>query len=397
MTYLKTLRLSLRESLACLLTVLLCVAGLLLLGVPSHAQLPRKVFIIAGQSNAEGRGKAIQLAPVPVWAQTAANGWTGAPQVSSDAPNAGYPHPSITTAPCLWAYSNGGTVGSIPTQWTPYALSKLNSSGAVVDSDQYGPELSFIYRYMANHPGVSVAVVKCVLGGSAITDWLPDPSRPQNMATILSLMLDQAKQRLDASGETWEWAGMLWMQGESAAATAYPYLNPGLEPQYSTQLRQFLAGVRAQTRPNLPVVIGRIGNQMLADPVVDSFVVAGSVYQTRENVIGAINYRRALQVQVGSEANNGWTDTDNLPVNTADAPAYRYHFTGPGYLAMGERMYLTYSQIIGETPAPPPAPGRVDVSFAGILDPTKTATITVNGVAITVKPGDIITVNVVGK
>lgn len=356
-----------------------------------------KVFIIAGQSNADGRGKTIQLSPVPIWAQNTANGWTGAPQVSSDPPYMAYPRPSLTNAAMLWNRNNTGLVSGIYNEWLPYLLSQ-RYNGAITDMGEYGPELSFLMNYQRTHPEYRVAAIKCVLGGSSITDWLPDPSRPQNMYAILSTMIAQAKTRLGLSALQYEFAGLLWMQGESGAATVYPYLNPTQEPQYSTQLRYFLQLVRNQTRQDMPVVIGRIGNQMLSDAVVNSFVIPNSAVTTRDAVLGAIYYRRALQVEVGKDPNNTWVDTDNLPVLQDNAnPAYWYHYVGPGYLAMGERFFRAYSMLIGETPKDPPPPPVVEVNFGNLLQPMKTAVITINGVILDMKPGDIIRINIIDK
>jgi hypothetical protein len=232
-------------------------------------------------------------------------------------------------------------------------------SGTIGEVSSYGPELSFLRKWQDAHPGEQLAYVKCVLGGSSITEWLPGT----NMWNILKATLDQAKGRLAGAGLTPEWSGLCWMQGENGATGVWTYLNPPPGNEYKDQLRAFLAAVRAETSPQMIAVIGRIGNHMLADNIIDPLV--GSGINTKENILGAANNRRAQQVLVGGDSGNCWADTDNLPVLQSGSPAFWYHHTGPGYLAMGERFYAAFA---GASPPPPP-PSPLAVQFNGTVKP----------------------------
>jgi len=308
-----------------------------------------KVFLIAGQSNAGGTGVRIQLAPVPSWAQTPANGWTGAPTASSDAPGVQYPRPTLANFPMLYNSNNTGLMSGVVDAWGRYEGERPTGSGYAEESS-YGPEVAFLWKYREAHPGQRLAAVKCVLGGSGIGEWMPPPAT-SSLWPILVAMIDQAKARLEAAGDTVEWAGLLWMQGENGASGTWAYLHPTAGQQYSDQLRTFLAAVRARTSPGMPVLIGRIGNHMLADNIIGT---ASSGENTPENRRGATNHRRAQQALVAAEPGNALVDTDGLPVQQTGDPQWWYHHTGAGYLAMGERFYAAFAGA----PPPSPAPRR---------------------------------------
>lgn len=305
-----------------------------------------KVFIFAGQSNMQGFGVCIQLNPVPSWAQVPAAGWTGAPTVSSDS-GIQYQHPTLANSPSKYNENSTGLMAGVYDAWGSYdGESPKYSSGAISEIGSYGPELSFLAKYRADHPGEQIAVIKVVLGGSSIVEWLPG----SNMWNILKAHIDQAKGRFAGAGVTSEWAGFIWMQGESGAGSVWPYLYPTAGQEYKDQLRAFLVAVRGETSTQMPVAIGRIGNHMLAANIIGT---TNNGIDTPANRIAAIENRRAQQVLVGGDPGNVWFDTDNLPVLQNGDPAYWYHHTGPGYLAMGERAYYAFS---GATPPPPPAP-----------------------------------------
>lgn len=332
-----------------------------------------KVFIFAGQSNAQGYGNRAQLAPVPGWAQNPQNGWEGHPTRSADT-DVEYPHPTLANAPSRYNSNNTGLMSGVIDGWGPYDGARPTTPTTYSEEGSYGPELAFLAKYRAEHLEDELAVVKCVLGGSSLAEWLPPSS---TMWPILSAHLTQAAARLDAEEVAWEWAGFVWMQGESGCSTVWPYLN---DPQlYSTQLWTFLAAVRDLTEPALPVVIGRIGSHMLAEAVIGT---QSSGIDTPANRTAATEHRRSQQVLVGGDTGNVWADTDDLPVLESGSPAYWYHHTGAGYLAMGERFYAAWQQAVGETPPPAPTPLQTIVKEAGVVNSGLTASVTLNGVAV---------------
>lgn len=295
-----------------------------------------KVFIFAGQSNAGGFGNSDHLNPRPAWLP-------GPVDASSDT-GAAYDRPTAASFPALYNSNNTGLFAGVFDAWGPYLhCGPKYPSGSIMEEGGYGPELAFLWKYRQDHPGEQIAVLKVTLGGSSIGEWLS----PSNMGGVLDLHIDQAKSRFAAAGLTPEWAGMFWMQGENGCSNLW--IPDG---QYAADVRALLAYVRARTSPALPAIIGRVGSHMMTDAVLAG--LGGAVGQQGRDTV---NRRRAEQVAVGQDANNCWLDTDNLPVLQQGDPAWWYHHTGPGYLAMGERAYAAFS--VGSPPPPPPPPPTV--------------------------------------
>ena len=365
----------------------------------AFAQQPVKVFIFAGQSNAGGRGIRLQLAPVPAWGQTAANGWEGHPTRSSDT-GIEYSHPTSANSPSLYNSTGAGLLELVADGWgeydgfSPWKTWAWGSSGFVLNPDgshvinsgvgedsNFGPEVSFMARYRSDHPDQSIAVIKVTLGGSSIGDWLSG-----SMTPVWQAVIAQATARLQSAGRTPDWAGLIWMQGENGAWGVY---DPD---SFAVQTRAFFADVRARTSPSLPIVIGRVGNHLGADVVVLPMTrPAMDIWHpavTADDLRAGLTYRRGLQVQMGSDPGNTWFDTDNLPV--PDEGAYSYHHTGAGYLAMGERAYTAWAALVNivADPPPPPPPPPPPASAPTVVDLTLVApwTVRVNGVIVSGAP-----------
>jgi hypothetical protein len=347
----------------------------------------RRVFLFAGQSNAQGYGARIQLAPVPGWAQTAANGWEGHPTQSSDTGIA-YPRPTLANAPSKYLENNAGTTGVVD-GWGPFDGCNPSFGYHAGESSSYGPELSFLQKYRAAFPSDAIGALKVVAGGTSIEDWLTGTP-----GAVLATQIDQAKARLDAAEPGgWQWAGLVWMQGENGPSV-YQSVHPTPGAEYKDKLRQFLAGVRARTRPDLPVVVGRVGSHMMADPIIDSQYAADPAY-TKDQYRGVVLYTRDQQAQVVADAHTALADTDGLPVlqEPAGNPQWWYHHTGAGYLAMGERFFAAWQVAAGVVAPPPPAPLRIVITGAVTYDGT--GTVTKNGSPVG-GPGDTIAITTGG-
>jgi hypothetical protein len=339
-----------KEALPCLAAAAAALAVQMLVPAVGRSQQPIQVFIFAGQSNAGGQGIPTQLDPVPAWAKNAASGWTGAPTASSDS-GIRYEHPTLANAPMLYNATVGGTIvdmwcqyeGSVPAVAWP----SQQPTGSCVEQSFYGPELSFLARYRQDHPGVRLAAIKVGLGGTGLNEWMPGGSPYAALKTMIS----EAALRLKLAGLAYQWAGLIWMQGENGASGTYALVDPDPKRSYSYQLRQFLALVRGMTDAKMPVIIGRISNSMEAANIIDPLAAGGQCrpfstkYTPYEACVAATELRRSQQVLVGGDAGNVWWDNDNLPVNRTGPPEHWYHFTGAGYLAMGERAYAAFSHL----------------------------------------------------
>lgn len=314
-----------------------------------------KVFIHAGQSNAMGYARRIQLAPVPSWAQTEAHGWEGHPTRSSDTGRQ-YQRPTAANFPCRYVEYFGRPVADA---WGRY-LGQTPLESGMAERGEYGVELAFHWRYKEEHPGDEIAVIKIALGGTSIDDWLPARSglAPNDgaMWQLLAQEIGRAKRRLAAERVEYEWAGMTWMQGENGCSTVWYYLNTPYV--FRDKTRAFFAAVRAATAADLPIALGRIGDQMLAPAVIG---YGSNGINTPENRIAATNWRRGLQVEMGGDPRCAWWDEDMLPVARSGDPAYWYHHAPAGVLAQGERAYAAWQLAARERmPASSRFPARGD-------------------------------------
>ena len=177
-----------------------------------------KVFFAAGQSNMVGTGTRDYLA--------------------SSAPEYLVPPPNVK-------YFNTIANGT----WT--------ALGPVWGQFAYGPELSFGYALAAAMPGEHLAIIKHAVGGTSLEiEWDPTPE-PSEDNYMWRGMMDRSRlalQQLTDAGDTYEFAGMIWMQGENdagwlAAASAY-----------EDNLRQFITTMRQDVthQPDLRFIMGQI-------------------------------------------------------------------------------------------------------------------------------------------
>ena len=84
--------------------------------------------------------------------------------------------------------------------WTGSRWEGLQSQTHV---GQIGPEYSFAVRWLADHPGQSVGIVKYACGGSYVQEWTPEKPFANR---LLSAFLRSGSPNIQ---------GFFWMQGES--------------------------------------------------------------------------------------------------------------------------------------------------------------------------------------
>lgn len=350
----------------------------------------RTVFIFSGQSNMSAYSQSIILknsgtvntgfggSPttpdfVPGYAKTAANEWSGASPASIDT-NIQYTYPGLATHPCL--YNQAVNITTYYDAWGAYVGSTPDpSTGVVADSSGYGLEMTFLAKHLVAYPSIPLAALKNSMGGSSLGEWCPAHTGANATGTdgylwtSLSVMLSQATARLNASGQAWRWGGFIWMQGESGAHSG----NPD-DSAYLSGCRAFFAAVRALTRSDLPVIVGRIGDNWgwtasgsgdttLANPYLRSYGVpyaaidysitssALTVTQPlRDSYVTSAAARRATQVTLGGDSNCNWFNNDGYPCRppylpgceSANNDSTGYHWGSPGNLAAGERAFSAF-------------------------------------------------------
>lgn len=212
---------------------LLCTALLVLPG-PARATA-WDVYLLVGQSNMDGRGKAAELSDEQRAPLEGAQIFYRNPPTSSE-----------TWKPLAPGYSVApGYKGTLP-------------------SLTFGPEIGFVRSMMKVRPGDHLALIKGSKGGSSLSkDWNPGlKGQPETQGLCYRNFLETvelAKKTL-AAGDTYDLRGVLWHQGESDAGSSAEL--------YQQLLTTFIARLREDLgQPTLPFVIGEVFDNGKRDSV----------------------------------------------------------------------------------------------------------------------------------
>lgn len=187
------------------------------------------VYILAGQSNMDGRGKVDGL-----------EGRLAAPQTGSLIYYANPADPSRageTTVRSGWQTLSPG-----------YSIAPGTTRDDPLPNPTFGPEISFVQTLaQANPDGNPVAVVKVTRGGTNLrSDWSPTGFMYQSLVSEL----DAALNALANDGHSGTVRGMLWHQGES---------DSNRVAQYQNEFESLVLNIRTTVKdPELPVVIGEL-------------------------------------------------------------------------------------------------------------------------------------------
>jgi iduronate 2-sulfatase len=254
------------------LFLLACLA--VLLGAAPKAA-PMKVYILAGQSNMDGRGKKSDLVgDLARWAK---------------------PQPDV-----LIAYSNsdrrgpfttGGFVPLEPGFSVPPGTKEMKLPGAT-----FGPEVSFGRAIADANPDARVVLIKFSEGGTSLHgDWMPDAKN-----SLYPQFLTFVHKSLKSLGDDAKIEAMIWHQGESDASLK--------ESEYQKLLTAFIAQVRKDlSSPDLPFVIGevydngkrdrvRAGERATAAMVPNVFFAPADNLKTSD---GGTHFDTASQIEMG--------------------------------------------------------------------------------------------------
>jgi len=194
--------------------MLLCSSG-------CAADTKTKVFLCAGQSNMVGGMKGSDL--IGEYAKAPANA-------------------------VLW--SNILAVPGLPNS------SWINLPDKGSDNERLGPEISFAHKLAKAFPNDRIAIVKVAFGGMSLADqWKPGSGNVYRRFIVTS---KGAVKSLKSSGDPYEVAGMIWMQGESDAE------DRASAEAYEANLNELIRLVREELEaPALPVVIARTSDELL--------------------------------------------------------------------------------------------------------------------------------------
>ncbi len=119
------------------------------------------------------------------------------------------------------------------------------------DSAGVGPAEEFVRRYTADHPGETVGIVPCGVGGSSLATWYSHGTGK------VGANYRNAIRRAKAAAKNGEFIAVLWHQGESDASQ---YDAKTLGECYPGEFSSMIADLRKELgNEKLPVIIGEIG------------------------------------------------------------------------------------------------------------------------------------------
>ena len=272
------------------LLALLLLASLVALKAqtPASSAKPEhyEVFLLAGQSNMDGRAEVKELTgDLEPWTKPQSNVWI--------AFRAGGLHRALTLSdgpqPLCPGYS-----GTWPTNTVPPTMKHPFGT--------FGPEVSFGATMAQALPGRKILLIKSAEGGTnLLNDWAPNAKGMLYEQFIT--FAQQTLKELQDQGSTYTLRGMIWHQGESDA---------NLQPdQYQERLTAFIGHVRSDMQSkDLPFVIGEIYDNG----------------KKQEDVI-----RAAQKATAESVPNAGFASAQGL--TTKDG----VHFIAPSQIELGQR------------------------------------------------------------
>lgn len=245
------------------------------------------VYLIGGQSNANGRADAAQLS----------------------GPLA-FPQPDVRF---YWHRTQSAkNVGQLSEdKWIELAPGSGHGGKAPVYPREFGLELSCGRTLADARPNHKIAIIKYSHGGSNLhTQWAIDGK----MYITFMTTVKEALAALSESGHTFELCGMCWQQGEADASSLQHANN------YRANLKSLIARVRsdlANGQP-LPFVIGG-----LSDSQDSSIKIPGK---------GWYIVRQAQEALAQTVPKVGFINTDGFGTRAGDA----IHLNHQAQLALGK-------------------------------------------------------------
>ncbi len=182
----------------------------------------KKLFLVAGQSNACGRG------------------------LLSEAPT--YPNGSH-----MWAHLNNGTWAQNPSDPLDATTGEFYTalSDAPPVGTGVGPSLSFLNSFYDLDPSEDVGVVLCAKGGTSLANW----QRNWRSDSLYGATIRRVRDALVSDPSTYL-AGMVWYQGEKSAEDA----NAAEGSNWGSIASELLGSFRQDLGvPGLPIVVVKLG------------------------------------------------------------------------------------------------------------------------------------------
>ena len=238
-----------------------------------------EVFLLAGQSNMDGRGAKKDLVG----------------ELASYA---------IQQSDVLIAFAAGGlhrplTMSQGFVALEPGYSGTPGKKAGGLPTGTFGPELSFGRTMASGLPGKHVALIKYAEGGTNLrADWNPD--KKGSLYEKFIAFTRQSLKGMKDRGDTYEIRGMIWHQGESDASLP--------ADQYQKMLTEFISRVRTDLAlKDLPFVIGEVYDNGKRDSVrtaqqAVAKAVAGTYFASAKGLKtfdGGTHFDAASQIELG--------------------------------------------------------------------------------------------------
>lgn len=252
----------------------LCALLFAHLAAAQNAALPAKekfhLFLLVGQSNMAGRGTVEEQDKTP--------------------------HPHVLMLDKAGA-------------WLP-AIDPMHFDKAAAG---VGLGKTFGALYAEKHPGITVGLIPCAVGGSPIDAWKPGVFyKPTN-----SHPWDEAMQRAHLAQKAGGIVGILWHQGESDS-------NAKLAPGYKAKLHDLIARMRKELEvPDAPFIVGQMG-KFAEVPWDDAHVQVDKAHQELPSKVKHTAF-------ANSEGMNHRGD--------------KIHFDSPSYREFGKRYFAAFQAL----------------------------------------------------
>jgi len=147
-----------------------------------------------------------------------------------------------------------------------------------VPSSTFGPELSFAYVMRQHDTDQKIAIIKGSKGGTSLrVDWDPgEAGTPETQGQRYRDFIEtisMASNDLEARGDTYAIRGMLWHQGESDSRSS--------TETYQRRLNALISRIREDTGvEDLPIIVGEVFDNQKRDSVRKAIRAVGTSHPT---------------------------------------------------------------------------------------------------------------------
>ncbi len=196
-------------------------------------------------------------------------------------------------------------------EWVP-AIDPIHFDKPVAGT---GLGRTFAAEITRDHPGVTIGLVPCAVGGSPIDSWQPGAFYPETK----SHPWDDALRRVHIALQSGTLKGILWHQGESDS-------NPDHAPAYAGKLTDLITRVRAALNaPDVPFIAGEMGH------------FPGKPWDTSHEQVD-----KATRALVDHVPHTAYVSSEGL-TDRGD----KLHFNSASYRELGRRYADAYRQLDG--------------------------------------------------